>query len=158
MDMDRLPITKQGSIELKQELDRLIKVERSNISTAIAEARAMGDLKENAEYHAAREKQSFIEGRINELESILSNAEVIDISQMVFPDKKAVFGATVTFKYSSDDSIVTYKIVGDCEADIDKKKIAVTSPIARALIGKRPSEKSKFGDKEIEIIKVEYIA
>lgn len=155
--MERVPITRTGSLELKKELERLIKHDRYAISQAIAEARAMGDLKENAEYHAAREKQSFIEGRIAELESILSSAQVIDISE-ISNEGKVIFGTTVSIKNVETGKTTTYKIVGDCEANIEENKIAITSPIARVLISNHLGEIVKFADAELEIISVEYIA
>ncbi len=140
--MNRAPITQQGADLLKEELKRLKTVERPKIIDAVAEARAHGDLKENAEYHAAREQQSFTEGRIAELEGIIGNSQVIDVSKLNVGDK-VVFGATVVLE-DEDGNNVTYQIVGDAEADIDSGKISISSPIARAMIGK--SE-----DDEIEV-------
>ncbi len=133
--MSRAPITAKGAERLREELQRLKTVERPRIIDAIAEARAHGDLKENAEYHAAREQQSFNEGRIAELESVLSNAQVIDVSKLNVGDK-VVFGATVELEAEDSGETVTYQIVGDAEADIEQGRISVSSPIARALIGK----------------------
>jgi len=133
--MSRAPITAKGAERLREELQRLKSVERPRIIDAIAEARAHGDLKENAEYHAAREQQSFNEGRIAELESVLSNAQVIDVSKLNVGDK-VVFGATVELEAEDSGETVTYQIVGDAEADIEHGRISVSSPIARALIGK----------------------
>jgi len=133
--MSRAPITAKGAERLREELQRLKSVERPRIIDAIAEARAHGDLKENAEYHAAREQQSFNEGRIAELESVLSNAQVIDVSKLNVGDK-VVFGATVELEAEDTGETVTYQIVGDAEADIEHGRISVSSPIARALIGK----------------------
>lgn len=133
--MQRIPVTANGYEQLKEELNRLKTVERPRIIAAIAEARAHGDLKENAEYHAAREQQSFTEGRINELESKLSHCHVIDVSKLV-NEGKVIFGATVTLQNVDNDAEVTYTIVGEDEANIKNGKVSVTSPIARALIGK----------------------
>jgi transcription elongation factor GreA len=157
--MSRAPITKIGSERLRGELDRLKSVERPKIIAAIAEARAHGDLKENAEYHAAREQQSFIEGRIAELEAALSTAEVIDVSRLA-PGSKVVFGATVELEDEDSGESVTYQIVGDLEADIKQRLIAVSSPIARALIGKNAGDSFEFrapnGVKRYEITGVSY--
>jgi transcription elongation factor GreA len=133
--MQRAPITQAGADQLKAELKRLKTVERPKVIDAVAEARAHGDLKENAEYHAAREQQSFMEGRIAELEGILSTAEVIDVAKLNVGDK-VVFGATVILEEEESGKNVTYQIVGDAEADIEAGKISISSPIARALIGK----------------------
>jgi transcription elongation factor GreA len=157
--MSRAPITKIGSERLRGELDRLKSVERPKIIAAIAEARAHGDLKENAEYHAAREQQSFIEGRIAELEAALSTAEVIDVSRLS-AGSKVVFGATVELADEDSGESVTYQIVGDLEADIKQRLIAVSSPIARALIGKSAGDSFEFrapnGTKRYEIMAVSY--
>lgn len=157
--MSRAPITKAGSERLRGELDRLKSVERPKIIAAIAEARAHGDLKENAEYHAAREQQSFIEGRIGELEAALSTAEVIDVSRLG-AGNKVVFGATVALEDEDSGESVTYQIVGDLEADIKQRLIAVSSPIARALIGKSEGDSFEFtapnGVKHYEITGVRY--
>ena len=139
MAMNRHPLTKAGAERLREELARLKKEERPRIITAIAEARAHGDLKENAEYHAAREQQGFIEGRIAELESALSNSQVIDVSQIP-ASGRVVFGCTVSLVDLDSDAEVVYQIVGDIEADISKNRIAISSPIARALIGKEAGE------------------
>ncbi|WP_333681900.1 transcription elongation factor GreA [Dyella sp.] len=141
--MSRAPITKAGSERLRGELERLKSVERPKIIAAIAEARAHGDLKENAEYHAAREQQSFIEGRIKELEAALSTAEVIDVSRLN-PGTKIVFGAIVELEDEESGEAVKYQIVGDLEADIKQALIAVSSPIARALIGKSEGDSFEF--------------
>lgn len=133
--MNRNPITQKGADLLKAELKRLKTVERPKIIDAVAEARAHGDLKENAEYHAAREQQSFAEGRIAELESVISNSQVIDVTKLNVGDK-VVFGATVVLEEEQSGDKVTYQIVGDAEANIDAGKISISSPIARALIGK----------------------
>ena len=133
--MKRSPMTLRGAELLRVELKRLKSEERPRVIKAIAEARAHGDLSENAEYHAAREQQGFIEGRIAEIESRLSLAEVIDVTQLA-PSGRVVFGATVSIADEDDGSTVTYQIVGEDEADIRAGRISVTSPIARALIGK----------------------
>lgn len=157
--MSRAPITKKGSERLRAELERLKSVDRPRIIAAIAEARAHGDLKENAEYHAAREQQSFTEGRIGELEAALSTAEVIDIERLN-PGNRVVFGATVDLEDEDTGTAVTYQIVGDLEADIKQNLIAVSSPIARALIGKRAGDSFEFeapnGTRHYEIIEVRY--
>ena len=133
--MNRIPMTVQGEVALREELDQLKGVERPRVIEAIADAREHGDLKENAEYHAAREQQSFIEGRIQEIEGKLSNAQVIDVTS-IEPTGKVIFGSTVSLVRLDDDAEVTYQIVGDDEADIKAGKISISSPIARALIGK----------------------
>jgi len=157
--MSRPPITKTGAERLRNELDQLKSVDRPRIIAAIAEARAHGDLKENAEYHAAREQQSFIEGRIGQLEGLLSNAEVIDVAQLN-PGDRVVFGATVELEDEDSGASVTYQIVGDLEADIKRQMIAVSSPIARALIGRSAGDSIEFtapnGVKHYEVISVRY--
>lgn len=157
--MKRSPMTTKGAERLRAEVERLKSVERPRIIAAIAEARAHGDLKENAEYHAAREQQGFVEGRIQELEAALSYAEVIDISRLN-PNGKVVFGATVELLDESNDNEVTYQIVGDLEADIKQRLIAVNSPLARALIGKSEGDSFEFqapnGVKSYEILSVHY--
>lgn len=157
--MSRAPITKVGSERLRGELEKLKSVDRPNIIAAIAEARAHGDLKENAEYHAAREQQSFIEGRIGALEALLSTAEVIDVSRLA-AGTRVVFGATVDLEDEDSGEAVTYQIVGDLEADIKLRLIAVSSPIARALIGKSEGDSFEFnapnGVKRYEITGVRY--
>ena len=157
--MSRAPITKTGSERLRGELEKLKSSDRPRIIAAIAEARAHGDLKENAEYHAAREQQSFIEGRIAELEAALSTAEVIDVSRLV-AGTRVVFGATVDLEDEESGEAVTYQIVGDLEADIKQRLIAVSSPIARALIGKSEGDSFEFkapnGIKRYEITGVRY--
>lgn len=130
-----VPITINGMEKLRQELQRLKQIERPRIIAAIAEARAHGDLKENAEYHAAREEQSFVEGRIQEIETKLANCRVIDVSQMK-NEGKVVFGATVTLLNLDTEAVVTYQIVGVDEADIKTHKISVSSPLSRGLVGK----------------------
>jgi transcription elongation factor GreA len=152
-------MTKKGSERLRTELDRLKSQERPRIIAAIAEARAHGDLKENAEYHAAREMQGFIEGRINELEAALSNAEVIDVSRLN-AGKRIVFGAIVDLSDEDSGEDVSYQIVGDLEADIKQRLISVSSPFARALIGKSEGDSFEFqapnGTRNYEITGVRY--
>ncbi len=133
--MSKVPLTVAGAEKLRAELQELKTVQRPAIVTAIAEARSHGDLSENAEYHAAKERQSFIEGRIAELESKLANAQIID-PKLLDADGRCVFGATVELEDVASGEKVTYQIVGDDEADIKQGKISISSPIARALIGK----------------------
>jgi transcription elongation factor GreA len=133
--MSKVPMTSEGADALRQELETLKKVERPRVVQAIAEAREHGDLKENAEYHAAREQQGFIEGRIQEIEGKLSHVQIIDITKIPESDK-VIFGATVDILNVDTDEVKTYKIVGDDESDIKAGKISYQSPIARALIGK----------------------
>ncbi|MFN2287453.1 MAG: transcription elongation factor GreA [Chromatocurvus sp.] len=158
--MNKVPMTVQGEAALRKELDRLKKVDRPRITQAIAEARAHGDLKENAEYHAAREQQSFAEGRIMEIENKLAGAQVIDVTQ-IDPSGKVIFGTTVTLLNMDTDATVVYRIVGDDEADVKNNLISVSSPIARALIGKEEGDvvvvKAPGGDIEYEIDGVEHI-
>jgi len=153
-------MTKKGADRLREELARLKKVDRPKIIAAIAEARAHGDLKENAEYHAAREQQAFIEGRIQRLESTISHSQIIDVEQLN-PGDKVVFGATVTLSDEETAEEKTYQIVGDIEADIKHNRIAVSSPISRALIGHEVGDvvvvRAPAGDREYEIIGVEYV-
>jgi len=148
-----------GAEKLRQELHRLKTVDRPNTIAAIAEARAHGDLSENAEYDAAKEKQSFIEGRIAEVESNLSNAQVID-PKLVDADGRCVFGSTVDIQDVEKGEIVTYQIVGDDEADIKHRKISISSPFARALIGKYAGDvatvQAPGGSREFEIVDVRY--
>ncbi|UTA47031.1 transcription elongation factor GreA [Simiduia sp. 21SJ11W-1] len=152
--MTKYPMTVAGAEKLRAELEHLKKVERPRIVTAIAEAREHGDLKENAEYHAAREQQGFCEGRIQEIEAKLSNAQVIDISTIPEGDK-VIFGTTVDILNLETDAIQTYKIVGEDEADVKANMISVTSPIARALIGKEVGDvalvRTPAGEVEYEI-------
>jgi len=159
--MKRSPMTAKGAERLRAEVERLKGIERPRIIAAIAEARAHGDLKENAEYHAARDQQSFMEGRIQELEGALSYAEVIDVSRLN-PNGRIVFGATVELADEDSGEKVTYQIVGDLEADIKQRLISVSSPIARALIGKNEGDSFEFsasnGTKNYEIISVRYQA
>ncbi|CBA15847.1 probable transcription elongation factor grea (transcript cleavage factor grea) protein [Xanthomonas albilineans GPE PC73] len=156
----RAPITLQGAQRLREELDHLKSVKRPEVINAIAEARAHGDLKENAEYHAAREQQGFIEGRIKQLESELSHAEVIDISKLAV-GSKVVFGATVTLADVETDEEKRYQLVGDLEADIKLGLIAISSPLARALIGKMEGDSvgidAPAGHREYEIVSVQYL-
>jgi transcription elongation factor GreA len=158
--MQKTPMTVEGEIALREELEHLIKVVRPKIINDIATAREHGDLKENAEYHAAREQQSFAEGRIQEIESKLSNIQVIDINKVPHGDK-VIFGSTATIINLETDQTVTYKIVGDDEADVNRGKISYQSPIARALMGKEIGEvvvvKAPSGDIEYEIDQVEFI-
>ena len=137
--MTKFPMTVQGARALEEELENLKKVVRPRIVQAIAEAREHGDLKENAEYHAAREQQSFCEGRVQEIEGKLSNAQIIDISSIPQADK-VIFGSTVNIINVDTDQVVTYQIVGDDEADVKLSKISVNSPIARALMAKEVGE------------------
>ena len=157
--MNQIPITAVGAQRLKLELKELKSVKRPAVIEAIATARDHGDLKENAEYHAAREEQGFIEGRIAELESSLSNAQIIDISQLNQGDR-VVFGCTVELIEVESESEVTYQIVGDIEADISENRIAISSPIARALIGKEEGEdaivEAPGGTREYEITAIHY--
>ena len=158
--MQRTPLTLHGAERLRAEAAHLKKVMRPQIIAAIAEARAHGDLKENAEYHAAREQQSFTEGRIRHLESELSGAQVIDITKLS-PGGKVVFGATVTLYDEEKDSEITYQVVGDLESDIKQFRIAITSPFARAMIGKEEGDEivvnAPGGEMVYEIVKVEYV-
>lgn len=158
--MNKVPLTVIGAEKLRAELHDLKSVQRPTIITAIAEARAMGDLSENAEYHAAKERQGFIEGRIQELEGKLSNAQIIDPTTLD-ADGRVVFGATVELEDVEKGTSVTYQIVGDDEADIKLSKISVSSPIARALIGKSPGDIAEVqapgGVREYEIVDVKYV-
>ena len=157
-DMSTVPLTTNGAELLKQELHRLKTVERPNAITAISEARTHGDLSENAEYDAAKERQSFIEGRIKEIENKLANAQVID-PKLVDADGRCVFGATVDLEEKNGEE-VTYQIVGDDEADIKKGKISVSSPIARAIIGKYAGDQVEVqtpgGVRKYEVLDVRY--
>jgi transcription elongation factor GreA len=158
--MSKVPMTVEGAERLRQELQDLKKVQRPRIVQAIAEAREHGDLKENAEYHAAREQQSFCEGRIQEIEGKLSNAQVIDV-KTIGHTGKVFFGTTVTIINTETDKEVRYQIVGDDEADVKDNKISVNSPIARALVGKEEGDvvlvNTPGGEVEYEIEKVEHI-
>jgi len=158
--MNKIPLTLQGAEALRAELTELKSVVRPRIIQAIATAREHGDLKENAEYHAAKEQQAFAEGRISEIESKLSNAQIIDVREMN-ANGKVIFGTTVTLLDEETGEEVTYQIVGDDEADIKKGKLSVNAPIARALIGKEEEDfvevQTPGGIKEFEIISVQYI-
>jgi transcription elongation factor GreA len=153
-------MTVAGEASLRRELTELKSVSRPKITAAIAEARAHGDLKENAEYHAAREQQSFCEGRVKEIGSKLSNSQVIDVSK-IDPTGRVIFGTTVTLINLETDATVTYQIVGEDEADVSSGKISVISPIARAMMGKEEGEeivlKAPAGDIEYEIDTVKHI-
>lgn len=158
--MNQIPMTTRGAEMLREELKRLKTEERPRIIQAIADAREHGDLKENAEYHAAREQQGFCEGRIQEIEAKLSNSQVIDVTKV--PNQgKVIFGATVTVYNTVTDKEMTYRIVGDDEADIKQNLISINSPIARALIGKQVDDVARVntpnGEVEYEVVKVEYI-
>ena len=157
--MERVPMTLRGHKRLEAELKNLKSVERPAVIQAIAEAREHGDLSENAEYHAAKEKQGFIESRVMELESVLGRAEVIDASQMSGDTVR--FGATVVLADVDNDEESTYQIVGVDEADIDEGRISITSPIARALIGKSAGDvvdvQTPRGEKSYEIVEVKWI-
>ena len=157
--MNRPPMTKKGAERLRGELDRLKSEERPRIIAAIAEARAHGDLKENAEYHAAREQQGFIEGRIKQLEGELSHSEIIDVSKLN-AGSRIVFGAKVVLADVDTDEEKRYQVVGDLEADIKLGLIAISSPLARALIGKHEGDSvtidAPAGQREYEIVGVSY--
>ena len=158
--MNKVPMTVAGEQALREELDRLKRVDRPRISQAIAEAREHGDLKENAEYHAAREQQSFAEGRIKDIEHKLSHAQGIDVSAIPHTGK-VIFGTTVDLISVDDDSEVSYRIVGEDEADVKANLISVSSPIARALVGKSEGDevvvKAPSGDIHYEIERVQHI-
>lgn len=158
--MSRVPMTARGAERLREELQQLKTVARPRVIEAIAEARAHGDLKENAEYAAAREQQGFIEGRINDIEAQLSNAQIIDVRALNAGDR-VVFGATVDLINADNGNEVTYQIVGDLEADIKQNRISVSSPIARALIGKSVGDiaqvRAPGGVTEWEIAAVHYL-
>lgn len=156
--MEKIPLTKKGFTKLDAELKQLKSQARPNVIRAIAEAREHGDLSENAEYHAAREQQSHIEGRIAELESIIGRADVIDITRLSGPIK---FGATVKLMDEDTEQEKTYQIVGEAEADIENSLLNIKSPLARALIGKEPGDsvevKTPGGVKDYEILDVKFI-
>lgn len=158
--MNKEPITKAGAEALEAELKELKSIKRPRVIAAIADAREHGDLKENAEYHAAREEQGFIEGRIKDIESKLSHSQIIDVKQLK-DTGKVVFGTTVVLYDDEADEEITYQIVGVDEADIKHGKISVTSPVAKALIGKQMDDiavvKAPGGEKEYEIVAVKYI-
>jgi transcription elongation factor GreA len=153
-------VTLAGAERMRSELKRLKSEDRPNIIKAIAEARSHGDLSENAEYHAAREQQSFIEGRINEIEKRLANAEVIDVAKLP-PANRVVFGATVELEDQDDGSRISYQIVGEDEADIRRGLISVSSPIARALVGKSKGDLIEVevpaGQRSYEVMAVRFV-
>lgn len=157
--MSKAPVTARGAQELREQLKKFKTVDRPRISAAIAEARAHGDLSENAEYHAAREQQSFLEGRINTIESALADAQIVDVTALNANDK-IVFGATIDLVNVENAQGVTYQIVGEIEADIEKSLISITSPIARALISKEVGDvvevNAPGGIIEYEILEVRY--
>lgn len=158
--MSKVPLTVVGAELLRKELHHLKTVERPAVITAIAEARAQGDLSENAEYEAAKEKQSFVEGRIVELEFKLGSAQIIDPKTLA-TDGRVVFGTTVILEDVNSGDVVTYQIVGDDEADIKHRKISISSPIARALIGKTEGDVAEVqapgGIREYEVVEVQYL-
>ncbi len=158
--MNKFPMTVAGEAVLREELDRLRKVDRPRVTQAIAEAREHGDLKENAEYHAAREQQSFIEGRILEIEGKLANSQVIDVTELENTGK-VIFGSTVDLRNLVSEKLITYRIVGEDEADVKENLISVGSPIARALIGKEEGEivvvRAPGGEHEYELERVQLI-
>jgi transcription elongation factor GreA len=160
MSTRKFPMTVAGEAKLREELNRLKTVERPRIIEAIAEARAHGDLKENAEYHAAKEQQSFLEGRIVEVEGKLAQSQIIDVTKLV-QNGRAVFGTTVVLINLATDETVTYKIVGDDEADLKQGMISVNSPIARAIIGKSEGDivlvQTPGGEVEYELSEVKYL-
>ena len=157
--MSKVPLTSRGADLLRDELKRLKTVDRPRVIRAIAEARAHGDLRENAEYHAAKEQQGFIEGRIREIEGKLSHAQVIDVTRLN-AGGRVVFGSTVLLLDENDDTEISYQIVGDDEAEIREGRISYTSPIARALIGKQEGDsvgvRTPAGDRTYEILEVLY--
>lgn len=158
--MSKIPLTVIGAELLRNELHRLKTIDRPAVINAIAEARAQGDLSENAEYDAAKEKQSFIEGRIVELESKLGSAQIID-PKSINADGRCVFGSTVVLEDTNNGDVVTYQIVGDDEASIRERKISISSPIARALIGKYSGDIAEVqapgGIREYEVVEVQYL-
>ena len=157
--MDELPITLAGKNKLEAELNQLVKVEREELKVSISEARELGDLKENAEYHAAKEKQGIVEGRIAQLQGILARSRVVEVSKI--KSTKIVFGATVTVLDVAKDATMTYRIVGEDESDSRENKISFTSPLGKALIGKEEGDtvivKAPKGDVEFEIESFEFI-
>lgn len=158
--MNKIPVTLRGAEQMRAELHQLKSVDRPKVIDDIAEARAHGDLKENAEYHAAREQQGFIEGRIQDLEGKLSNCQEIDVAALP-QNGKVVFGVTVDLEDEDTEEAVTYQIVGDDEADIKENKISVNSPIARAMIGKEEGDtavvQAPGGTRNLEIVEVRYL-
>ena len=158
--MSRYPMTKEGEISLRQELQKLKSEVRNNVIKAIAEAREHGDLKENAEYHAAKEQQGLIESRIREIESKLADAQVIDAAQ-IEPSGRVIFGTTVELKDLDGRKIVSYKIVGEDEAEVKFGKISVNSPLSRSLVGKSVGDlvrlETPSGSKEYELLSIKHI-
>jgi transcription elongation factor GreA len=158
--MSSVPLTLIGAEKMRQELHNLKTVERPSVIAAIAEARAQGDLSENAEYDAAKERQGFVEGRIQDLEGKLSSAQIID-PKTINAGGRCVFGSTVVLEDVNDGDVVTYQIVGDDEADIRHRKISISSPIARALIGKLVGDVAEVrapgGLREYEVVEIQYI-
>lgn len=158
--MSKVPLTARGAEQMREELKRLKSVDRPRVIAAIAEARAHGDLKENAEYHAAREQQGFIEGRIKDLEGKLSHAQIIDVTSMP-ASGRVVFGSTVVLVDEDSGDEITYQIVGEDEAEAKAGKISYTSPIARALIGREEGDvvtvRAPGGDRSVEILEVRYV-
>ena len=158
--MSKIPLTVNGAELLRQELHRLKTVDRPAVINAISEARAQGDLSENAEYDAAKERQGFIEGRIADLEGKLGSAQIID-PRLITADGRCVFGSTVVLEDVNNGDVVTYQIVGDDEADIKSRKISISSPIARALIGKYSGDIAEVqapgGVREYEVVDVQYV-
>ena len=158
--MSRYPMTKEGESFLREELQKLKSEDRNNIIKAIAEARKHGDLKENAEYHAAKEQQGLVESRIREIESKLVDAQVIDVTK-IQPLGKVVFGTTVEIQELEENKVISYKIVGEDEADVKSGKISVNSPLSRSLIGKSEGDFSKLetpsGIKEYKILSIKHI-
>ncbi|MCW8844628.1 MAG: transcription elongation factor GreA [Gammaproteobacteria bacterium] len=158
--MSKVPLTLRGAEKMREELKRLKSVDRPTVIKAIAEARAHGDLKENAEYHAAKEQQGFIEGRIKDLEGKLSHAQIIDVTDMTATGR-VIFGSTVLLIDEDSGNEITYQIVGEDEADAKAGMISYTSPIARALIGKEEGDvvtvRAPNGDRSVEILEVRYI-
>ncbi|KYH12667.1 transcription elongation factor GreA [Neorickettsia sp. 179522] len=156
--MRRLPITKEGYCKLQEELDNLVKVVKPSVIAAVAQARELGDLSENAEYHEARKEQSFVEGKIRELQLYLSEAEVIDVSQLT--GKRVKFGASVTLENMESENVLIYKIVGNLESDIKEGKISVSSPIGKAVMNKEVGEIVEIdlpsGRKIYKILSVEF--
>ena len=158
--MPRYPMTKEGESSLREELQKLKSVDRNNVVKAISEAREHGDLKENAEYHAAKEQQGLIESRIRDIESKLANSQIIDVSD-IEPTGKVIFGTTVEIQDLKDSNLASYKIVGEDEADAKLSKISVNSPLARSLIGKSEGDLINLdapgGKKEYEILSIHHI-
>jgi transcription elongation factor GreA len=157
--LKRVPLTIRGAEKVREEIRTLKTEARPRVTQAIAVARGHGDLKENAEYHAAKEEQGFIEARIRDLESLIANAEVIDVTRLV-GNTKVLFGATVSLVDEADGKASRYQIVGEYEADMKQGLISITSPLARALIGKVEGDVASFtvpaGEKNLEIVRVEY--